>query len=144
MRALFSLRKRGHFLKMKRAHPSLLQSLGEQMPQVPPGSYTSLVINQERAKQWKSSPTCSPNLIISPSWRKTSALAPAASDIILLQDTKLFKIPVPVMWSAWQCVFTEKCKQTCSRVYILNQNKLWKHFTSIIYQEDILWVKYIL
>ena len=39
LRGHFSLRKKGHYLKIKRAHLRLLQNLGGHVPPVPPGSY---------------------------------------------------------------------------------------------------------
>ena len=50
--------------------------------------------------------TWSPYTISSPSLRSISACAPLCLLIILLQLAFVFKIPEPVMWSAWQCVFT--------------------------------------
>ena len=41
-RARFSLRRRGHVLKMKRALLCLLKNLGGHVPPVPPGSYVSV------------------------------------------------------------------------------------------------------
>ena len=51
--------------------------------------------------------TCLPKLILSPSDSMMSALAPLCLEMALfIPNSRFFSCPVPVMWSAWQRVFT--------------------------------------
>ena len=61
---------------------------------------------------------CLPNLIISSGSSRISAWALLFLDIIDLQPgSNDFNLPLPVMWSAWTCVFTVNVWKICFELF---------------------------